>query len=59
MTMLTRIYIEALLVDEILADHVWEAWHSGDIDDSGALLAWQCILAAYLEGFTRGNEKER
>ncbi len=34
--MLTRIYIEALLVDEELADQVWEAgdiggdWRSGD-----------------------------
>ena len=26
--MLTEIYIEALLVDEELADQVWEAWNS-------------------------------
>jgi len=27
--MLTQIYIEALLVDEELADQVWEAWDTG------------------------------
>ena len=29
--MLTEIYIEALLVDEELADQVWEAWDKGEI----------------------------
>ncbi len=29
--MLTDIYIEALLVDEGLADQVWEAWDKGEI----------------------------
>ncbi len=33
MTMLTEIYIEALLVDEEVADKVWEAWDAGEIDD--------------------------
>lgn len=31
--MLTRLYIEALLVDKELADQVWEAWDKGEIDD--------------------------
>ena len=31
--MLTKNYIEALLVDEELADQVWAAWDSGQIDD--------------------------
>ena len=31
--MLTEIYIEALLVDEGLADKIWEAWNAGQIDD--------------------------
>ncbi len=44
--MLTRIYIEALLVDEELADHVWEVWDAGEIDDSLAALAWW-ILGSY------------
>ncbi len=34
--MLTEIYIEALLVDEDLADQVWGAWDSWEIDDLGA-----------------------
>ena len=38
--MLTEIYIEALLVDEELADQVWEAWDKGEIDDQVAWLAW-------------------
>ncbi len=43
--MLTEIYIEALLVDEELADQVWEAWEVGEIDDLVAWLAW---LAWYI-----------
>jgi len=31
--MLTEIYIEALLIDEVLADQVWEAWYSGKTDE--------------------------
>jgi len=31
--MLTEIYIEALLVDEELADHIWEAWDADKTDD--------------------------
>ena len=42
--MLTEIYIEALLVDEELADQVWEAWDAGDIDDEAACLAWWFIV---------------
>ena len=37
--MLCRMYVEALLVDEDLADQVWEAWDKGEIDDRVA-----CIL---------------
>ncbi len=29
--MLTEIYIEALLMDEALADQVWKAWDAGEI----------------------------
>ncbi len=42
--MLTEIYIEAPLVDEELADQVWEAWHSGEIDDLGACIAWLLVV---------------
>ncbi len=41
--MLTEIYIEALLVDEELADQVWEAWHEGETDDETASIAWSLI----------------
>ena len=41
--MLTERYIEALLVDEDLADLVWEAWNAGLIPDDLAASAW-CIL---------------
>ena len=43
--MLTEIYIEALLVDEDLADEVWTAWDKGEIDDWVAWLAW--FILAY------------
>ena len=41
--MLTEIYIEALLVDEELADQIWEAWDKGEINDQLAWLAWWLI----------------
>jgi hypothetical protein len=43
--MLTEAYMEALLVDEELADLVWAAWDVGMIPDEVATIAW-CILAA-------------
>ena len=39
--MLTQIYIQALLVDEELADQVWDA---GEIDDQIACIAWMLIV---------------
>ncbi len=42
--MLTEIYIEALLVDEELADQVWEAWDKSEIDDDIAAIAWLWIV---------------
>ena len=42
--MLTEIYIEALLVDEELADQVWAAWDAGEIDDLIACLVWWIIF---------------
>ena len=38
--MLVEIYIEALLADEVLADHVWELWNAGVITDEMAAWAW-------------------
>jgi hypothetical protein len=37
--MFTRIYIEALLVDEDLADQVWELWNAGETDNEAACIA--------------------
>ncbi len=42
--MLTEIYIDALLVDEELADQVWAAWDAGEIDDQGACIAWLRVV---------------
>jgi len=41
--MLTEVYIEALLVDEELADQVWEAWGAGRIFDFAAAFMWLWI----------------
>ena len=41
--MLTAIYIEALLVDEELADQVWEAWDAGLINDDCVCIAWWLV----------------
>ena len=41
--MLTELYIGALLVDEQLADMVWEAWNGGLISDELAAWAWLVI----------------
>jgi hypothetical protein len=38
--MLIELYIEALLVNEELADQVWKAWDAGEIDDLRACVAW-------------------
>ncbi len=43
-----EIYIEALLVDEELADQVWEAWDKGEIDDQEAWLMWWLITSSIL-----------
>jgi len=43
--MLTEIYIEALLVDESLADQLRELWDAGVITDEVAVWVW-LILAS-------------
>ncbi len=42
--MLTESFIEALLVDEDLADTVWEAWNAGLLPDDEAAWAWWSIF---------------
>lgn len=44
--MVTELYIEAPLVDEDLADQVWEAWDRGEIDDQVAALAWTLLIVS-------------
>ena len=41
--MFTETYIEALLINEELADEVWEAWEKGRIDDLTLWLVWMII----------------
>jgi hypothetical protein len=42
--MLLRIYIEALLTNEALADDVWEQWDRGALSDGLACIAWLLII---------------
>ena len=42
--MLTEIYIEALLVDDELADQVWEVWDKGEISEFISASAWWVIV---------------
>ena len=37
--MFTRIYVEALLVDEELADQVWEAWDADELSHADGVFA--------------------
>ena len=46
--MLTEIYIEALLVDEELADQVWQASDKGEIEDSVAIWVWWTVAQRLL-----------
>ena len=43
--MLARLYVEALLIDSVLADAVWELWDAGVFTDSEATQAW--VRVAY------------
>ena len=42
--MRTENYIEALLVDEELADRVWDRWDKGEISDFWAGWLWWTIV---------------
>ncbi len=45
--MLTEIYIEAILVDEELADQVQAALMAGEIDEPLAFLMWWLVAYTY------------
>jgi len=44
--MLTELYIEALLVDEELADQVWNLWALEELDQVEAAWCWYLISLA-------------
>ena len=44
--MLTEMYVEALLVDEGLADQVLKSWDAGEADDQTACIAWMLLAGA-------------
>ena len=53
--MLTELYVEALLVDEDLADQVWYMWDAEVIDDELAAIAWLLIVTFSLKNpYRRG-----
>ncbi len=56
--MLAEIYIEALLIDEELADQVWEAWDAGQIDDANACIAWMLIAGRSVDRSGQRSEVE-
>ena len=41
--MLTDLYIEALLTDEVLSDELWRLWNQGVIYNQLAIHAWWLI----------------
>ena len=41
--MLSELHVETLLVDEDLADQIWELWDAGLIPDDQATGAWWLI----------------
>ena len=46
--MLTESYIEALLVDEELADQVWEAWAEREISYFWAIWMWIAVVQRWV-----------
>ena len=56
--MLTEIYIEALLVDEELADLVWEAWYGGQLNNQAACIVWMLIAGLFCSHDQHGNNRE-
>ena len=53
--MLARLYVEALLQHEYLADQVWELWNAGVITDDLAILMWGILAAVGAESECLGT----
>ena len=45
--MLTEAYLGALLVDEELADLVWELWDQGEMDNELVTITWSLIAISF------------
>ena len=56
--MLAEIYIDALLVDEELADQVWEVWDADETDDQVAWLAWWLIAGGRFTPNNSGHQAD-
>ena len=56
--MLTEAHIEALLVDEKLANLVWELWHVGLIDDKLVTITWLLIAISSAEYLCRKGQSQ-
>jgi hypothetical protein len=41
--MLADLYIEALLINEKVADQVWQAWNAENLTDGAACIAWLLV----------------
>ncbi len=54
--MLTEAYIEALLVDEELADLAWGTWDVGLIDDELVTITWLLIAISSAEYLCRKGQ---
>ncbi len=54
--MLTALYIEALMVDEELADQVWDLWNQEMIDDELAAIAWMLIVISSASSLCRRGQ---
>ena len=57
--MLTAAYIEALLVDEGLADQVWDTWDAGQIGDFDAAWAWFALIRNHVSKLGIGGSHGR
>jgi len=53
--MFTWLYIEVLLRNESLADHVWELWNAGLIGDELAAIAWRMLAMSAFSKTGRSN----
>ena len=49
---LPEIYMEAWLVDEEMADQIWEVWEEGKIDDQRAWLSWWLVTLQNIQSAT-------